>query len=324
MTSNNIPNNSVFIVHNGYKEYLRYCLKFAKRSGNTIVLVSDRISLERLKHYYDFGILDDLDLPEYELFKTQYEHMSTNPVNFELLCFKRFFLVAKLCEIHQVGQFFLIDSDLALLGNVSTLTKITSSEVSLSMQRNSELDVWGSASPHFSFWTSQSIGDFVRFLGLVYTEKKSVLFEKYQYHIDFSLPGGVCDMTALSLWLRSGVQYHNNSIIGDVDVDGDLLIDHNINVDANYEKEKFSLIPIFKIKKIRLKDGMFLSYSNSLKKDVPVFALHFQGSAKPYMRGFYFENSINFINLFLSAPAMLLKNIIPKFVKSLARNMLNR
>ena len=105
MGNNNLE-NAIFIAHNGYKEYLRYCLKFAKRSGNKVVLISDRESLNKLKQYYDFGIYDGLDLPEYESFKIQYEHLSKNSESFELLCFKRFFLLKKICEIYQLKQFF--------------------------------------------------------------------------------------------------------------------------------------------------------------------------------------------------------------------------
>ncbi len=315
--------NAVFVIHNGYKEYLAYCLRFAKRSGNIVILVSDKESLERLTPYYDFGVDDNIVLPDYEKFKSQYKHMSTNEEGFELLCFKRFFLMKVIAEQYSLNNFFLIDSDIALLENISTLSERFSEDhisASLSIQKSAYSDSAWAASPHFSFWTLESISGFILFLSALYLEKIDTLLEKYNYHLSNGLAGGICDMTALFLWQVKVTGHINNAIIGNID---GWLIDHNVNISTNYSDEQFSMVPLYNIKKIKF-NKQFVAYSKSLAAYIPVLALHFQGSGKVYMKPFYEKKRLTFAVALLSNPSQFFRSIIPLPIKNLLRSLFIR
>ena len=114
--------------------------------------------------------------------------MSTNSEEFELLCFKRYFLMLAIARMKNTADFWMIDSDVLLLEDLAPVTRIFRERgyaASLTFQDTKSEFSW-SASAHISFWTLEALADFVEFLGSLYTtDKIQKLNEKPKINILF-------------------------------------------------------------------------------------------------------------------------------------------
>lgn len=280
-----MSNTPVFIVHNGSQAYLADAIKASIKSGNqTILIGNDQKIGSCCSNFYS----DEILLKKFEIFSRNYQHLSSNSFAFELHCFKRFFLLLEVAGRIGLNKFWMIDSDVILLENLSDYANEISSDgysTSLSWQLQSSTSMSWSASPHISYWTLEALDDFVKFLiNLYLPENIPELYKKYEFHLNKKIPGGVCDMTALYLWINQGIRVHNNAINLKLN---SAIFDHNINAGSNYAENEYKTVPFLGIKKIKwsLQDKVFYAFhkDGSLRR---VLALHFQGDAKRYISRF--------------------------------------
>jgi len=215
------------------------------------------------------------------------------PKNQDLLhCFKRFFLLLEYARIMDLQKFWMIDSDVILLKNLlEYANEISAGDyvASLSWQNQTDSSMSWSISPHISYWTIDALDDFVNFMIDLFLPKNiSKLHQKYYFHLERKIPGGICDMTALYLWVKKGVKVYNNASSINLKP---ALFDHNINLSSNYSQDEFKMTPFLGIKKIRwsFKDRAFYAFHKNGGR-INVVALHFQGAAKKYISRFiYFK-----------------------------------
>jgi hypothetical protein len=280
-----MSNDSVFIVHNGNQSYLVDALNASMKVGHrTILIGNDQNIGSCCSNFYS----DEMYLEKFEIFLRNYQHLSSNSFAFELHCFKRFFLLLDFARRLGLEKFWMIDSDVILLENLSHYANEISSSgyvASLSWQHQSDTPMSWSISPHISYWTLEALDDFVKFLIDLYLPKNiSKLHEKYEFHLNNKIPGGVCDMTALYLWVNKGVRVHNNAASLELK---SAMFDHNINAGSNYAENEYMTIPFLDIKKIKwsFRDRVFYAFhtDGGLRR---VVALHFQGDAKRYISRF--------------------------------------
>ncbi len=280
-----MSDQTVFIVHQGGQEYLIDAIQASMKSGHrTILIGNDRNIGSCCSNFYS----DEMYLEKFEIFSRNYQHLSSNSFAFELHCFKRFFLLLEVARRIDLDKFWMIDSDVILLENLSDYANEISSggySTSLSWQIQSSNSMSWSVSPHISFWTLETLDDFVKFMMDLYLPKNiPKLHEKYEFHLNTKTPGGVCDMTALYLWVNKCVRVHNNAPTLELK---SAMFDHNINSGSNYAENEYKTIPFLGIKKIKwsFRDRVFYAFhkDGSLRK---VVALHFQGDAKRYISRF--------------------------------------
>ncbi len=283
---------SIFLIHHGHQDYLRIAASETKASGNTVILVGNDVGTGQLcDAYYDDATLL---LPEYELFEREYEHLSTAPREFELLCFKRYFYLFTVAKQHNLSHFWLIDSDAVVLRDLRTVAHdfLLPQEylAGLSTRYQDVMD-WAS-SPHTSFWTLAGLSDFIQFLLTLYRgETRKLLDQKYQWHTQHQIPGGICDMTALFLWQQERTNKVFNLALAHQH--GLALFDNNLNEDGNTARHEFQMVSNVKLKKITFANDCYWAHMRN-GSSIEVAALHFQGRAKACMATFQHRRSIQY------------------------------
>ena len=281
----------VFLIHHGNQDYLQIAAKETQASGNRVILIGDDAQTGKMcTAYYDDGLID---LPDYREFEAQYVHMSSAPKVFELLCFKRYFYLYAIAKQRGLNHFWMIDSDAVVLQDLSGVAShLIANQFSagVSTRHQSEYD-WAS-SPHTSFWSLAGLESFVSFLKNLHTsEVRSLLNQKYQWHLDNNIPGGICDMTALFLWQKSKGDVFN---LAKAHHEGLPLFDNNLNEDGNMSACEFLMVRNVRLKKIIHEGNQYWAHLQKGGGQTPVVALHFQGRAKSCMATFEKVHNITY------------------------------
>ena len=280
---------TVAIIHHGYRDYLKSVLLHARENGNFTCLIG---SEEKLMPLCDEFYLDSsIDLPRYAEFEKKYIHLSHNPEAFELLCFKRFYLLQYLVHQKDLSHIWMIDSDVLVMENLFEFTEnyLLKNHYAASLSTRVQGDMELDSSTHCSFWTKAALDEFVLFLDRLYdSEFTPILLNKFDHHNKNHLDGGICDMTALYLWQKNTPLKVFNS--ANSHLNGLPFIDHNVNLERNYADNEFTLAPKIHIKQIehqkipqknlKVKKVAVRSRANQV---YPVLALHFSGNSKKYL-----------------------------------------
>ena len=274
----------IYLIHHGNQDYLQIAARESKKSENAIILIGNSIDVGRIcDHYYDEALIP---LPDYEIFKSHYVHMSSAPEEFELLCFKRYFYLYAIAKQRGHTHFWMMDSDAIILQNLSAFTYQflvpSGFSAGVSTRHQSELD-WAS-SPHTSYWTLAGLEDFISFLKNLYTsEYRQHINRKYDWHLANNISGGICDMTALFLWQKNRGDVYN---LAQAHLEGFPLFDNNLNEGGNMMEKEFEMVGNVKLKKIEHQNGLFKAFLSASSRPIPVASLHFQGRAKSCMSTF--------------------------------------
>ena len=144
----------------------------------------------------------------------------------------------------------------------------------------------------FQLIDAQLTLDFLNFLSTLYTgEVRKFLDQKYEWHLQNNMPGGICDMTALYLWQKNNVRVLN---LADAHLHGLPLFDNNLNHDGNLHAKEFEMIKRVNLKKVSGAFPNFFAHNASTKSTIPLACLHFQGKAKAYMKHFMQYEAISY------------------------------
>ncbi|GIM27382.1 hypothetical protein CPJCM30710_00480 [Clostridium polyendosporum] len=277
----------VVFIHNGGQEYIKYALNSAKKYNSIVHLIGD----ESNSNYWDhFSNSSFYDLKDFKNFSEEYMHMSTNSYLFELNCFKRYFLLREFMKLNNVNNSFMVDSDVLTYADYSQYIKNNDYFGGLSIPINQDNYIW-SASPHCSYWTIDSLDDFINYIFFIYSNNIGMLKEKFKWHNLNSLPGGICDMTLLYLWSKN-----KNNILNTAISRNDSVIDHNINISNNYDNLEYEYDKLLRIKKIKLIDKIPHVFSLKTNKYIRINSLHFQGRAKSLMKHYYYNSGSLYFN----------------------------
>ncbi|MDP9600963.1 UNVERIFIED_ORG: hypothetical protein J2W38_000733 [Variovorax paradoxus] len=251
------------VVEDRQNKTLALCRESAELAGESLFVLSDT----------DAG-------PAYERFCRSYVHLSSNPPEFEKICFRRYFLLARFLESHpEVHDFVLVDSDVLLFQGAGDHIRRLAGKADFSGSRMQSADGWNPCqiSPHVSYWTSNGLRRFVAYVLDSYSTPsgRRKLREIAARFAARGVRGGVSDMTLLYLWAHAT---GNDDPINRV-LDG-TVVDHNINGMHNLHRGEFKVLG--GAKRIAWREGK--AWLTSTTGDMTrVVALHFQGSAKMAM-----------------------------------------
>jgi len=138
-----------------------------------------------------------------------------------------------------------------------------------------------------SFWTQKGLMKLCSFILEQYAYRIDELKDKWKWHNENRVNGGICDMTLLYLFYQK-----NKETIGNVafTVDEKYCFDLNFNSGDNYYKKEYRTtrsILFNNIKKISFKNN--LPYGRNLRadKNIAFYNLHFQGRSKIFMFPYY-------------------------------------
>lgn len=190
----NIP---IIIVHRGDTFYLKFVLEQIRlfNPHTRICLISDASTDKYcfVEHYN----IDDYSKGA-DAFKMVYIHMSSNPYDYELICFQRWFCIRDFVKTQKIENFLCMDSDVLLYCNIDEV-----------MQQYISYDftTCNKQGPGCALFNISSISDFCEYMMSMYTE--DILLNKmesmYQEILDNKQLGGVCDMVAF-VWFQDNTK----------------------------------------------------------------------------------------------------------------------
>lgn len=290
----------VIVCENRFNESIDLCYKSVGESG---------FILHR--------IISDLDTDKFREFKKVYKHYSSNSESFELICFRRYFLIYEYLKQNQnIIDFVLIDSDVIVypfLNKHIEFLRESGYKFSGSILADSEDSASYQISPHVSYWTAAAITDFTEYLLNVYSSDCGLngLIEIANEFKVSKRRGGVSDMTLLYLWAKKNEYMHPINSVHDYGV-----VDHNVSTKHGVNRSEFTL-GFGGVKKISFTDGVAY-FTLADGKKTPALAVHFQGGAKRLMRSV--SNKHGFIYSIISVYVSFGKKLKRLFFKVMSAN----
>ena len=296
-------NNSIPVVffHEGNNEYLKYAILSAEKYNDNVILLGDSSNKDFSKNWYN---TEEFDMKEYNEFEKLYKHMSSNTKKFEITAFKKYYMLKQYLEKSGYDKCMLLDSDIVSFCNYSELEFTKKYKASVSTQKNQENYIWTS-SGHSSFFTKEYLDDFIKFCEYTYKNNIRQLEDKYKYHLENNIKGGICDMTLLYLWALNKPLIYNGAVN-----DNGNVFDHNINTSENYLKNEYKMSKFLRIKKIKLINGIPY-FINKDGEKVRTYTLHCQGSAKMLIKDYCTQK---FSLIFIHRYEILVKKFLNRYL----------
>lgn len=259
----------VVYIHFGVlPDYLKRSINQSLKFNNKVVLITD-VDVE----ISGADIVDSsLYNEQVKNFEDAYVHMSSNKPDFEKICIKRWIVLANYVLKNNVDVCYYSDSDVMLYANINDIySKYQNYDAAYTLPEYQDNYRW-TASACCSFWKRETLLKFSKFIIEVYSGSElNKLKEKWNYHQNNHIAGGVCDMTLLYLFSNTINFFSLTKVI-----DG-ITFDQNYIDSENYFKNEYELIcdknAEKNVKKIEWKDG--LPWANNLieKKSVKFIAL---------------------------------------------------
>lgn len=281
-----MDNNPIVFIHTGNPRYLKKVIKLAEKYNSEIYLIGDETNKKSCRNWINAA---ELEINNYFCFEKLYHHMSTNTIDFELGCFKRYYLLYAFMDKLNIETCFMLDSDVCVYKNLNEID-LKNYSVACGVVDNAIPNTW-CASPHSSFWKKSALGQFLYFLNCAYAQNDTRLEQIWNYHRKKQINGGVSDMVLLRLWINdTKPNWKNLAIIEDREI-----YDDNINCACNYIGQNYQMRNLLfnrKIKKIIFegKRAYFISENN---EKIATNVIHAQGEAKMYISCFArYRNSI--------------------------------
>lgn len=210
-----------------------------------------------------------------------YQHVSTNPYDYELFCIQRWFVLDQFAHEYGISSFYFFDADVLIYTDLQK-SKILNEFV---YEKNTSLLI-SEISAHSSYFRDVSVLDSLcDFIYSTYERNNCLLKiesdlwnEKYKN----KERGGICDMTWLNYFcILLGEKCTNNSIFKDY------AINHHVSSPSYLETTKKRGRPIFKINfLIESKEIIpIVKFTKSAAK-IKFLTLHFQAGRKNYINYF--------------------------------------
>lgn len=174
----------LIFIHEGNQSYLKTAIRCAIDWHNDVILIGDKSNEAYCDNWVD---ANQLNLCEFEKFSKIYKHMSRNPYWFELICFKRYFMLYEYVKQNGLNEFILCDSDLLVFGDLSKFN-YGRYEAAFSYCEDQSNYRWA-ASPHCSFWTVNALRKFIDFVIETYKNNIATLQKKWSYHLHNNVGG---------------------------------------------------------------------------------------------------------------------------------------
>jgi hypothetical protein len=278
---------AIVFIHSGYSPYLELSLRQARAADPDadVVLLGDAENDRfRFLRHVDVSGLDFADVAA--PFERAYRHLSTNGYAFELACFRRWFMLRAFMEAEGLADALVLDSDVMLYATEAEVRAGLPAGAALGVCRPAEQGAYRwMASPHVSYWRADRAEAFCAFILQSYTDAGRLerYEQKWQYHLDQGLYGGICDMTALYLF---GEEQQPGMVVNLAAERDACVHDANVNNAENLWPGEYRL-------RGGCKDVTFDALSRPWGFNVPLgravrfLTLHFQGKAKEFMAAHY-------------------------------------
>ena len=272
----NIP---VFFYHYGYQDYLGLCVRQTSQN-NRVILIGDKDNehlgqLDNVEHYFASDYQEGV-----ENFATNYCHLNSSSVKYELMCYVRWIITRNVAQILGIDALFYSDSDNLIYSDLSKVYKnIGSPSLALSVPYH-QPPFRHVATGAVSYWSLEVLKMFCDFMLRYYVDEDwfEILQKKWNWHQKERVGGGICDMTIL--W--HFVQQTPHTLL--TRVDDQSAFNHNIRGGANYYLDEYEVKE--GIKKIYFKEGFPWCQNLITGEEVMFHNLQCQGSAKDLVKNY--------------------------------------
>lgn len=281
----------VLFYHTGNQEYLKTALKQCRKYNETVILLGDQSNEQMAK---DTGCLwiaaskyDESKM--WKRFEKSYVGMSTNDDRFELNCFRRFFVIHEFICDNSIDKFVYLDSDILTYVDFSSVEVLHTVDSGMSVPMEQSHYGWV-ANCGISLWNRKSVASFLNYCIDTYENHLDMLQEKWNYHVDNQIPGGICDMTLQYLWYKNEEICKKLNLV-DTEENPQGVMDFNVNLATNCYKNEYCMNKLIQIKKLKFIDQVPFLISQK-GAQVRVLAIHFLGPAKQYMKSYEEKNAL--------------------------------
>lgn len=265
MTTKNDNKIPIITIHNGNHAYFRKILEINSRYNSNIVVLSDTDKQESGIAFRDYT---KWKIDEIKPFSKSYEHLNTTPVDYELFCYLRWFIILQYMRSENLDVIIHLDSDVLLFSNP---------DEEFEKYKYFEFTLIHRSAGCTSFFTRKGLENFCEFLFHSFQNKQSYEYQKIASHFHVrqkcGLPGGVCDMT-----LFQNYDYMRAGLVGEMmHIIGESVYDHNINEDDGAWDFENGL------KKFTFKDGIPYCFNRRMGREFKFNSIHLQGGAKNFV-----------------------------------------
>lgn len=296
----------IVFIHTGNHFYLKNAITHAVyfNPDATVYLLGDESNAGIAKEFN--GAVIHENVSKYMTFANElgkhYVHMSTNPYQYELFCFQRWFIIQDFMQKRQLQNVLCLDSDVLLYCNVNEY---------FTHKLSYDLTVCNHMTPCYTLLKYEILRGFTDYIMSFYTDKERIKEIDEHYHQTyFDLQGkrikmgGVCDMTAFLLYQTD---ISNNVLELTTPVDG-ACFDGNIKMSEGF-KLKDGLKDV-----VWIDDLPYGKYGDDGTL-VRFLGLHFQGGSKMKQYKFLIDkNGKHIEKLSLQMSWILLKAWLKKVI----------
>ncbi len=281
MSNNTIP---VVTVHRGYKPYIKYNLQLTAKNNTVFVIGSldlkfleNEIQNVKFLNIEEFSGHNDI-----KFYKENFKNYSLFDNDFAWYCTERMFILEKFMKKYKFNKVFHIDTDNVVLMDINKLNFEKNVAYHISQfQDKFSMD----ASLHSGLLDLNFCEVFNKLYEDIYINKSKfhLIEEKYLYHLNNNLKGGVCDMTMYYLINKHKLVDVQNLMKPVCDDSKNLYIFiNNMNLpEGFYSKNNFR----FSRKKVKIYDKKYI-YDEVNECKILIAGMHYQGTAKRHLNKF--------------------------------------
>ncbi len=271
------------------QEYLRYCIAQAKKYNPKVVLFGDSYNREWCD---DWHAADDYLSDKWREFYSVFENYSTYPQSWAEGIFKRFFLFLEYMEREGFEECVVLDSDILLYLDVSAYEPLLHCRVAAETPKEQDLSCLPPGnglqcytSGGFSYFTREALSEFTDFCIDTYRDHKDLLLTKWEAHQKYGLPGGVCEMSLLHLWIRTLPEGQYLNLLKEDP--NHAVFDQSFASSGGYLENQYEFIRCLGIKRLHWENGKPYCYTVKDHRRNDFLMLHFGGETKIFMEGIY-------------------------------------
>lgn len=289
----------IIFVHRHYSFYLEFSLRQARltNSGSPLHLIGDAEN-DRFP-FVNHASIDSLAEADYQRFGEIYTHASPNHIDYELFCFRRWFVLRELMHRYDYSVAFMADSDVMVYDRLTrSADRVRKQGYLAAYNVGTDCDWVNSASGHSSFWTREGIDQFCQFLLDLYSHPdfRPLLDNIRAKSYLITAQMGISDMTALYLFMKQ----QPGRILNLSKSKRSLAFDHNIGTATNYDLNEYALDPVIK-RVVWIDQTKPVCFNKVRQQPVQMVTLHFQGAAKRFIHRHYTGQDLKLLRLYREA-----------------------
>lgn len=258
----------VVIYHKGNLKYLRACVESAEKCNRTVVLFGDNSNKTFCRNWIE---CNSISSSKWDFFLTVFSNMSYYKESYAHAIFHRFFIIYEWMKNNEFDEIVLLDSDIVTYCDYSDISEFGEVDFAIFRPYNQEPYIWEAAAG-ISYWKFQALERFINFMIESYCNNAWFLMEKWKYHQEHSLPGGICEMTMLYFFSKDESNWLN---LWKPLKEG--LIDNNYNRDDFSTQNEYSYRKFLHGKQYIFENGIPYVVELKTSKKINVLASHYGG-----------------------------------------------